>query len=89
VGEVVPDEEQRLVHVPGERAGEAVAVVQPRRMSTRLAVPAKRLARDTDLDLSYRFYNQSDLLQKLIKERRNTSVLSPVNHHIGFQQIPG
>ena len=60
VPEVVSHEEERLVPVPGEGVGEAIAEVELGRMAATLAIGAIRKSGDSGLCFGHRFDRGSD-----------------------------
>lgn len=86
MGEIVPDEEQRLIQVTGKGVGEAISIVQARRMPAALAVSSPGIAGDVDLSFSDGLDLNSDWRNRLMQDCSSRFSAS-VNDHIGFQQI--
>jgi len=81
VAEIVADEEERFVLVPGEGIGEAVAEVEPRGVASPSTKPAMRYSCDLRLSFGHRFDGDSILRKEVVEILRTYGILSIIEHY--------
>ncbi len=84
--EILPDKEQRLIEIPGQGVGEAVAEVELGGVAISLAKATIRLASNRRLASRQRFDDDAQLAQEFIKVHGVTRIWKPIGDDGRFEE---
>ncbi len=87
VDEILTYEEERLIEVHCQSVGEAVAKVEPRRMSTPSAIALMSASRNVDLGDRYWLNNNRKLIDQLAELTRRRRILRTIDYQANFEEV--